>query len=109
MATGNPPPDVFVEVPQGLWVPARWFGCEPKPALVLVFIELFGFLMHTSTAIIAATIINVVWFFVLRLQFERDPVGFEIRRRNLWYLGVRRMRGVALISSGKLPFNEALR
>lgn len=109
MAFGNPPMEVVVEVRQGLWQPPRWFGCEPKPMLVLVLIELFAFMMHTRTAIIAGTLLVVVWGIILREQFKRDPYGFEIRRRNVWYLALRRMRGVALVSSKVEPMRAARR
>lgn len=109
MATGKPPPEAFVEVRPGLWVPPRWFGCEPKAAAPLVFLELFGFILHTPVSVGIGTLLSVIWFIVLRLQFERDPFGFEIRRRNLYYLSLRRMRGVALVSSMPRPFNEAPR
>jgi hypothetical protein len=104
MAFGIPPDDSLVQIRPGLWMAPRWFGAEPKPMLAIVLVELFGFMMHTKLSIACASIIVVVWLFILRLQFERDPYGFEIRRRNVWYLGLRRMRGVALASSKVEPF-----
>lgn len=105
MASSRVPPEVGVEIYQGLWQPFRWFGAEPMPMLMLVGIEFLGIVMRTVLSVIVATIIVAVWAAILRMTYERDPMFMESRRRYLWYMALKSMRGIALVSSLRQPFN----